>query len=386
LFSRQPSLKDDKDPCRAVKKCATVSVALPVALPKIFLKEFIAVNFKEVIPQSITIADVAKAAGVSVSTVSRILNDKPDVSEATRQRVQKIIEELRYEPHAQAQNLAAGKSRTIALLFPIEHTGYTQLELDFFIGAAQAAGERGFFFNLMTASINETNLFGMYRGSQVDGIILMQIRMEDWRVDFLRQHQYPFVMIGRCEDNTDLHYIDLDFDGGIDKAIEHLTQLGHQCIGFLTRPAVMREQQLGAAVRSLNGYLHACEEHSLQPIYREVDLTLEGMYQATLDLLEEQPNMTAIITINGATAASVIRALAAKGRAVPEDFSVLALTTGKIAQLMTPPLTSIDFPSGVVGYRAAEMLINQLESNPIEPVQILLPPELIIRESTARRT
>jgi LacI family transcriptional regulator, galactose operon repressor len=161
---------------------------------------------------TITIADVAKMAGVSVSTVSRILNNKPDVSPATRDRVLGIIQELGYRPHVQAQSLAGGRSRTIALSFPARHAGFTQLELDFFIGAAQAAAERDYFFNLMTSPMTHDDLLNVYRNAYTDGVILMQICIQDWRVEMLRDYGYPFLMIGRCADNSGLSYIDLDFE------------------------------------------------------------------------------------------------------------------------------------------------------------------------------
>ena len=134
----------------------------------------------------ITIVDVAREAGVSVSTVSRILNDKPDVSEATRKRVKQVIEELEFRPHSQAQRLAAGKTRTIALLNPLDYMFFSQLEMAFFAGASNAAGEEKYFFNLITTPIEEMDLLGLYRSSQVDGVILMEIMMEDRRVNSLR--------------------------------------------------------------------------------------------------------------------------------------------------------------------------------------------------------
>lgn len=330
----------------------------------------------------ITIADVARQAGVSVSTVSRILNNKPDVAEETRQRILKVIEVLGYEPHTQAQNLAAGKSQTISLLFPVEHTDLTQLELDFFIGAAQAAGERDFAFNLMTTPASEANLFNLYRRSRVDGIILMQIQMDDWRVQFLQSRGYPFVMIGRCADTTGLNYIDLDFEGAVERAVDYLDELGHRHIALLTRPHEMLDQQLGPAVRVLAGYRAACQRYQIVPHYREVDLTVDAMYEATRALLNEQPQTTALITVNGATAAGVIRALHEAGRHIPDNFSVIALATSKVAQLSLPALTTIDFPTRQIGYQAAEILINQLSQPTADIQQILLPPRLIIREST----
>lgn len=328
----------------------------------------------------VTIEDVAKAARVSVSTVSRILNNKPDVAKMTRERVLRVIEDMGYTPHAQARSLAGGKSHSIALLFPAEYTGFTQLELDFFIGAATATGQQGFFFNLMTDPMNEQALLNLYRSGQVEGVILMQIHMDDWRVNLLRG-RYPFVMIGRSADTQGLSFIDLDFETAIQQAFSHLIDLGHRRIGFITRPKTMRRQKLGPAVRSFEGYQKTIRAFSLEPHYREVDLTVQDVYKATRELLKETPGLSAIVTVNGATSAGIYQALREEGLEIPEDVSVVAVATPKIAQLVSPNLSSINFPSDTIGYQAAGMLIRQLRGSN-SPEQILLAPELIIREST----
>lgn len=331
---------------------------------------------------NLTIDDIARAAGVSVSTVSRILNDKPDVAQATRQRVLRIIDELGYRPHSQAQSLAGGKSRMIALLFPVDLAGFTQLQLDFFIGTAEAATERNYFFNLMTQPMEGADLLHLYRSAGFDGTILMQICLHDERVELLRAHNYPFVMIGRCADNTGLSYLDLDFEAAVQVAFNHLFSLGHQHIGFLTSPAEMRERGYGPPVRSMLGYQRVCETVNVPLPVREVGLGLDHTYKATVEMVQTHPDLTAIITINGATSVGIIRAVQDCGRRVPEDFSVIGIATSKIAQLMTPTLTTIDFPTGDIGYRAAHLLIDKLEGVRSGSDQILLMPDLIVREST----
>lgn len=329
----------------------------------------------------VTIFDVAQAAGVSITTVSRILNDKPDVSAATRERVQQVIEELGYTPHAQARRLAARKSRTIALLFPLERT-VGQLELDFFVGASVAAGEENFFFYFMTTPITESSLLGLYRSAQVDGVILMEIYAQDWRVDLLRAYDYPFVMVGRCADNTGLSFVDLDFENGILTTFDYLVGLGHREIGFLGLPLAMRQQGYGPAVRCWAGYEQALRKYGLSPIYREASIDVQLLCEATLELLEEQPQLTAIVAIQGAPTVGVIRALRQAGRAVPDDFSVVGITSKKVAELITPPLTVINFPTYAMGYQAAKILVSQLNEKSLENDQILLPPELMVRKST----
>lgn len=331
---------------------------------------------------NLTIEDIARAAGVSVSTVSRILNAKPDVAETTRIRVQRIIDELGYRPQPQAQSLAGGKSRMIALLFPVKPAGFTQLELDFIIGAAEAATERNYLFNLMTEPMDEASLLNLYRSAGFDGTILMQICLHDERVELLRAYDYPFVIIGRCADNTNLSYLDLDFETAIQVAFRFLFDLGHRAIGFLTAPASTRERGYGPSVRSMQGYQRVCESTGWQFPFMEVNGSLEDTFQATKDMLKAHPDLTAIATVNGASSAGILRAVQDSGRRVPQDFSVIGIATQKIAQLMTPTLTTIDFPTADIGYRAAQLLIDKLQGNASGSDQIVLAPHLIVREST----
>ncbi len=147
-----------------------------------------------------TQSDVARLAGVSRTTVSYVLsnNTKVSIPDETRQRIWEAAESLGYTPHMQAQRLRSGKTRTITMLYPWDET-CTHIELEFLTGAARAATEEDFFFNLITAPMTEESLLNLYRGRQTDGVILMQIQLHDWRVDLLRENNYPFIIIGTCE-------------------------------------------------------------------------------------------------------------------------------------------------------------------------------------------
>jgi DNA-binding LacI/PurR family transcriptional regulator len=332
----------------------------------------------------ITIADVARAAGVSISTVSRILNDKPDVAERTRQRVLQVIEKLGYAPHAQAQRLAAGRSHSIALLYSLREFdfSFTYKELDFVAGAATAASKEKFFFNFVPEPVTQSSLLGLYRSAQVEGVILMQICLQDWRVDLLRENNYPFVMIGRCADNTGLSFIDLDFEGAVMTAFDYLVELGHRHIAFLNLSSLTRRENFGPTVRSFNAFQKVREKYGDTFLYREVNTTEADCFETTLQLLAEQPKLTAIFSKHDSVTVGIVRALQQQGRRIPEDFSVMAIAIDQVAQLISPPLTSIDFPTYNVGYQAAKMLISKLKQEPIENEQILLPPKLIVRQST----
>jgi DNA-binding LacI/PurR family transcriptional regulator len=335
--------------------------------------------------ENVTIADVAKAAGVSVSTVSRILNGKQDVAQATRERVQQVISELGFIPHAQAQRLRAGRTHNLALLFPTNNPGdfsYNALETEFIVGAATAANKNGFFFNLLTTPVTTSSLLSLYRSAHIDGLVLMQIYADDWRVNLLRDHGLPFVMIGHCDDSDGLTFIDLDFEASVFSAFDHLVSLGHQNIGFIALPNELRMGGYGPAVRGWAGYEHALKWYRLNACYREVSYSAQEIYDATLNLLDEHPELTGIVTTHELGSLSIIQALTTRGRSIPADCSIVALMTEKIAELSTPPMTHIEFPSYFMGYEAVQMLIRNLEGESSEPEQVLIQPKLLLGSST----
>lgn len=335
--------------------------------------------------RSITIADVAKAAGVSVPTVSRILNGKEHVAEETRQRVHEAIRTLGYTPHTQARRLRGGASMTLALHHPIEspHELSSVIEIPYVTGAAAAASEKEYFLNFLVSQLTPESLLNMYRSNQIDGIILLQVCMDDWRVNLLRENNYPFVMIGRCADLEGLSFIDLDFENAMLQAFDYLIELGHQNIGFLTYPRSWRKSGIGPAVRSLDGYKHALGKYGLHGCYREIGLnSVEEGFEGTNDLLQENPELTAIITVSHLTAAGSIKALTLHGRSVPQECSVMATGFGgNFANVLTPSLTTLEWSPYEISYQATILMTEKLANKELPARQILIPPKLVVRES-----
>lgn len=333
-----------------------------------------------------TIADVAKAAGVSVPTVSRILNHKEYVADETRQRVHEAIRTLGYAPHTQARRLRGGASMTLALHYPIEspHELSSVIETPYITGAAAAASEKEYFLNFLVSQLSPEALLNMYRSNQIDGIILLQVRMDDWRVNLLRENNSPFVMIGRCADLEDLSFIDLDFEQAMLDAFDYLVDLGHRNIGFLNYPQNWRKAGIGPAVHSLDGYQQALAKYGFPRCYREIGLnSVEEGFEGTNDLLRENPELTAIITVSHLTAAGSIKALTQQGRKVPQDCSVMAIGFGgDFASVVTPSLTTLEWSPYEVSYQATLMMTDQLGQEELPTQQILVPPTLVVREST----
>ena len=334
---------------------------------------------------SATLQDVAKKAGVSMKTVSRVVNKEKYVAEETRQQVLRIIEELGYVPHLQAQRLASGRTRSIVLHYPLSTPNLlaNQIEMSFITGTALGAADEAYYFSLMTGPLTSAGLLKLCRGAQADGLILMQVAVQDWRVECLRDNGYPFVMIGRCSDNAGLSFIDMDFAQAVVDVFAYLISLGHRQIGFLTFPEEWHMQGIGPAVRALQGFQGALETFRLPRLYRESDLNVKRAHWAARSLLEENPRLTAFVTMHTTLAVGAITALQEMGRKVPDDCSIVGVPAGEEAELVIPPLTGNEWSGHEIGWQAAKMLIRELQGESPGPHQILVPPKMKIRGSTA---
>jgi DNA-binding LacI/PurR family transcriptional regulator len=191
-------------------------------------------------------------------------------------------------------------------------------------------------------------------------------------------------MIGHCDENTGLSFIDLDFEAAVTTAFNHLVELGHREIGFLTLSAEMRNSGFGPAVRSWLGYQKTLNKYDMPTYFREVGFASQEMFEAALSLIDENPQITAFVTTHELASLSIIQAMQLRGRNIPEDCSIVALMTERIADLSMPPVTYVDFPAYSMGYEAIQLLVRALENDTNEPEQILIPPKLVIRSSTSK--
>jgi LacI family transcriptional regulator len=329
-----------------------------------------------------TIRDVARVANVSVATVSRILNDKPDVSEETRQKVLGVIDEMGYARNMQWKQITSGKTKVITLHYPYKLSISNQVSLHFITGVTTACEERGYSLHFVTQSLDENSLLDFYRTNQSDGVVLMEIRMDDWRVKLLRQQNLPFVMIGRCENNDGINYVDYDLQSAVTVAVNHLVELGHQNIAFVSVIPDPEQNQYGPSVRALEGYEKACAQYNLPSHYYKADNGLENVKHATLNIMRRHPEITAIITIFDTAMAGIYTAINSLGLSIPDDVSFVGLGDEQGTELTSPSLTVLHFPAYSMGYEAAKILINELEKGTKTVKQILVGPKLVLRSST----
>jgi DNA-binding LacI/PurR family transcriptional regulator len=331
-----------------------------------------------------TIADIANRAGVSVSTVSYVLSGKRPISAATQARVRAAIAELDYHPHAPGRALASRRTRQIAVLYPLVTSGLTEFQLEFFTAAADAAAGSGYAFMLSIAPVDELALLDLIRSGAVDGLILMEVRLRDWRVELLRRHGFPFTLIGHCAKNDGVGFVDLNFAAAVETAVDHLVGLDHCHICLVLSGAEQLVADYGPAVRSLDGFERAARSRALAASVIHTEPTYEAGQRLGRQLAAAAPQATAAIVVNPGVLAGLVAETYDCGRRIPEDLSLVAMVPQKYARLFTPALTTIDFPAAQMGRLGAEMLIRRLEGGADRAEHVLLRGDLIVGRSTTR--
>lgn len=335
-----------------------------------------------------TMADIARRANVSVSTVSYVLSGKRPISDETRERVLAAMDALDFRPNAAGRALASRRARTIALLFPAPGKGVSEMQLEFFTSAAEEANRHGYGFILSTAPTDDAEMVRLATSGFVDGLILMEVGLHDGRVDLLRERGIPFALIGHRADNDGIAFVDLDFAAAVERALDHLAALGHQNVAFVNASAALLEAGYGPAVRSLDGFRAGVARLGLRGAAFTCDPSPEAGYHLMDDIAALDPPATAVLATNGEVLGGLLRCSRDLGENVPDDRSFVAVVSERVARLFAPPLTTVDFPVAEMGRIGAELLIRQLEGGDADPAgagegrQILLRGDLRVRQSS----
>ena len=333
--------------------------------------------------QKLNIDDIARLAYVSRSVVSRVLNDRPNVSNEARERVQAVIEKYNYRPSATARSLATDRTYEISILAPrkkdeVFANAFWSLV---FLGISEECTKRGYFVSLsmisgeMEAHLNDR----IVHGHNFDGYVLISKTVADQVVPALRKRNLPTVLIGHDPAFPDLDSVEGDNFTGGHQATEHLIGLGHRRIAALMGPLHAQE-----SIDRLEGYKQALLDAGLpldQALIAEGDYSQQSGCERTPHLLGPTPRLTAIFCANDAMAAGVLLALHRAGLAVPGDVSVVGYDDLPNSQYTIPPLTTVRQPIYEMGRHAADRVIDQIEGTRKEPVHTKLDVELVMRES-----
>lgn len=328
--------------------------------------------------------DVAKRAGVALSTVSYAINGTRPISEETRRRIFAVMDELGYRPHALARGLASKRSRIIALLFPVSERGLGITELEFVTSATDAARENGYNLVLWPSEMHDPQeLRRLTQQGLVDGMVVMEVCLNDERIDLLREIDFPFSMIGRCADADGLGYVDIDFEQTVHETVDYLAGLGHTSIAFLNQSQSVFDAGYGPAVRTQASFEQAVQAAGLRGVTRFSHAAPQAGYEAFNELLAESPDLTAVVAMNERAVPGIMQAVADRGWSVPDDFSLVGVvSSAHVAEMTVPPLTTADAPTAELGRMGAELLIQQLEAQEHSAVQELLPCRLVVRGSS----
>jgi LacI family transcriptional regulator len=332
---------------------------------------------------TVTIRDVAHKAGVSVGTVSHVLNGSPrHVGAATRERVLEAAQTLQYRPNVIARSMVKRATTTIGLVI-------TELNNPLFVpvteGVESVLREEG--YGIVLASSldisSEMQAVETLRGRQVDGFIFMSLSVR-YPVDHLldlNEQGVPFVAINRSLECPGINRVIIDDCGAARQATLHLLDLGHANVATITGPRPVR----ASAEKRFQGWLEGLRERGVEPCPEwivEGDYTYEGGYQAVGQLLKAAQRPTALFIANESMAVGALKALYDAGVRVPHDIALLTVGDPPFAAYTTPALTTMALPVEEAGRIAARLLVDWLKFGRPEPArEIMLSCELKIRES-----
>jgi DNA-binding LacI/PurR family transcriptional regulator len=303
----------------------------------------------------VTMRDVAERAGVSIATVSFLLNDTKPVTAATRARIEQAMTELGYRRNAVARALASRRTHIIAMAYPAMEHRFGMSTAEFFTGAAEAARKEAYHLVLWPVGNDGVELRELLGQGLVDGVVLMEVQLDDPRIDVLEQTGTPFALIGRTTDLEGLSHVDIDFDTTVQEAVEHIHQLGHRELvlvsGDLADPRFLG---YGPWVRTENAYRRIAAEYGLRVVVMPCGDTTHAGREVAERLVAEHPETTAILVLNEYAALGIVSGLRHLGHAVPEEFSVLALLmVPETAALSDPEMTFLRTPGPELGPHGA---------------------------------
>jgi len=327
-------------------------------------------------PRPAVMADVARIAGVSYQTVSRVLHDSPHVRGDTRERVLAAIRQLDYRPNSMARALVTGRSKTLGVV-SFDTTLYGPAST--LLGIQQAAHDAGYAVTVSSLrSLNRDNVLDaieQLRDQGVDGVaVIAPIRAG---VDALRHIRSDFAVVAvEAGPNAPIPVAAVDQTAGAAAATRHLLNLGHKTVWHLAGPPDWND-----AEERIEGWRSALEAARAPiPALLRGDWTPRSGYELAQSLLQI-PKLTAVFVANDQMALGLLRRLYETGREVPRDLSVVGFDDIPEAAYFTPPLTTVRQDFAELGRRCLHILLGRIEGNAAK-THVVVAPELVVREST----
>jgi len=332
------------------------------------------------------IHEVARRAGVSLGTVSNVLNHPELVAETTRVRVQQIITEMGFIRNGSARTLRAGRSQSLGLIvLDIANPFFTEVAR----GVEDAANEAGYVLILGNSGdslAKEINYLRVLEEKRIDGLLITPVQSDLASLKQLRDRGVAIVLLDRSSQSNELCSVTVDDVLGGQLAANHLLEQGHTHLGFVHGPLSI--QQVADRQR---GLLDAVKAAGLDPAVAVADISTSAQNvhegeAAVQQLLQVQPLPTAVFCANDLLALGLMRGLAQQGISIPRDVALVGYDDVEFASVLVTPLTSIRQPKYLLGYTAAQLLLEEITApNTHHHQQVLYQPEMIVRDSSIIR-
>jgi DNA-binding LacI/PurR family transcriptional regulator len=342
---------------------------------------------EEGIGMNITIKEVAKLAGVSPSTVSRVISDSPRISDETKQTVREIMDELGYHPNAIARSLVNKATNTIGIVMPqsTERAFLNPFFPQALSGVSAAAHEQGYCILLSTGKSEKEQLESIQSivmGGRVDGVIIMYSSVDNEVMDALEKLRTPIVVIGKPLKSKATLYVDNDNVEASFSVTEKLIKNGHKRIAFISGSF-----RLVVSLDRLDGYMNALKKYEI-PFTKEYIVELsefvkQGAYERTKQLLSLEERPTALVVTDDVMAFGAMDAIKESGLRIPEDIEVMSFNNVPSAELTSPSLTSVDIDAFALGYESSKLIIEKIRGEATRD-RVIVPTNIIFRESSIK--
>jgi DNA-binding LacI/PurR family transcriptional regulator len=328
--------------------------------------------------------EIARLAGVSQATVSRVLKGDPQVNAEMRERVLAVVQQLGYVPDARAQSLRSQRTRLLGLVI---HRDPDALAGDPFFSAliamiVEQAGRYDYHLCVDTARTARSQRAiyeELLRTRRVDGLILVESETHDRRIERLSREGFPFVLIGRYEPEDAVCTVDNDNISAAHMATDYLLRMGRRRIAYIGGPV-----ELTVTRDRLRGYRDALEAHGIGYDPHRVmfaEFNAHSAASATIDLLSQSPPPDAILALDDMLAIAAMRTAKQHGYRVPEDLAVVGFNDSPLCEYVEPRLTSVAVEIPALARRATEMLIGLVEGREPNPKRQIAPARLVKRDS-----
>jgi DNA-binding LacI/PurR family transcriptional regulator len=320
------------------------------------------------------IHDVARVAGVSISTVSYALSGKRPIGEKTRLRIDEAVRELDYMPNAAGRMLAGTRTRIFALTAPLRSDTYAPAHMAFVLAVATAARKYDYDVLLLTEDEAADGLRRVSASRLVDGIIVLDVAIQDERADLVRSLGVPAALIGVPGDAGGLICVDLDFEAAAALAVDRLVDAGHVSLALLGHPEAVYEWGSNFPTRFRDGFLRRAAERGVSATFSMVEKDARRVQEALLTALDADPAPTGVVVhAEEGVYKAILEGVMARGLSIPTDLSVIAGVPTFDTASFTPPLDVIPLIPADSCTRAVELVVQQLDDVVAPRVELVAP-------------